>query len=1420
MASYGGYETVRELYHSGLASSFSARGAGQTAERYTVKLYQPFLADAMADRLQAEIDCFLDGARLQQKVAASGAQHWSGVREIGAVQGGAFYVGDYHGRSVQQLVTGRVKLSGAGLYQLIHSIVQGLRELKNACNRPHGNLKPSNILLTGKGKISKARPLLADPAGAARLDPQMGDVVDFHALGEIIYQLVLHRTGKAMGGWPAPEGPEWNRLGKKGEQWRQLCNRLLNPNLAPNLLTFDDLLEDLQKLRQTEGIPWLIVGAAAAVVLLAVGAAWMLWPETALPPWGPQEAARWKSVCAGFGNWVEPLLSDREEGRLKAWQDDEFLKANVLPAFDEVVKDANPRRIAGQAWGDVFKLGDNPPDQAKSRKAIKQTESAAATYRALRGYLASDKWPAYAQVCKSAKAFAARGWSSQAEYLQSLQQSVDRDLAARVQAILKVQADLKKIDALSAQVDELVSAAQDWQAGGLKGLDEYAAGKLRAPPVRSGADGIADLADRLSDLQDAKGPLGRLVLYIQSDQVKRLDMALMRHRPPFAVAEGAAITEDILRGGLVTLESGKYDVKPDRRSMAWKAAVSDALTARRGDLQNLNDAVAKLLNGEAPPPAEKQALEAAAAKIALLRKAAEQVQARFADAGRQTAYNFDTREKIDQDIEAIDAGLKDLARSVGSAGMEVEEVRKRMLRTRAATLAEYQKALRSRSRISVTALAVIDEKWLAQRDALLAAETTVEGLAEKVDRLEKFLRDIEGGFQSELGAKPQQRPWNRALLADDLDSRRQSAVASTLSYVDWPKVLAGQTDEGFKARKDQLTANYDKWRHDLTALVPAVNRIQDLLAEGYMPDEKPADGQATIAETYQGVKDSVVLADPIASRSAGTILARVTRLGQIGQLTAAGELLAAAASGKPGGFEAARAAWLRLGKLTPAWPAGPDDLKQEVEARKNLDTLYGLLINDARKVALRAELAGESRRRWQEYFLTRGDPRQIENAIARMGDFGVAASDASLPALAKYRLAMWDFRQQMFAARRDLDDAAVKAAIAAFQDKIKAMPSELTQRPELAALLARFDEMRLAKNNAIDLTKAGPGAAGWAMTEQTASTVTYTWTGRDQKLTFARVTPKNGEPCFLCTTEVSAGLFINVVMGMAKWPQMQQSLPAEEDVRGPRSWIRGGGSIQIDPNWFAMIPPVLAGKLYAPGLKVDVPGAPHPVQQVPAASAVYFARLLNCRLPTSTEWQAAYEQDKASASRKAYNLRDKTWLAQKVHDIALEDSGDLVDPELFYPDAGIYWPASIPAAQRKVGRDGEAWPNAADDGVLWFAKVVDDNQRVFQHLVGNVAEYVYEDPKALADLKDPTIAQVRQLLQTGGNAKVIGGSAMSPPQVPVDQPQALASPAGNECYSDVGLRLAFLAGRERIQTTLQRLLGQMADEGYLPAAKP
>jgi len=50
-----------------------------------------------------------------------------------------------------------------------------------------------------------------------------------------------------------------------------------------------------------------------------------------------------------------------------------------------------------------------------------------------------------------------------------------------------------------------------------------------------------------------------------------------------------------------------------------------------------------------------------------------------------------------------------------------------------------------------------------------------------------------------------------------------------------------------------------------------------------------------------------------------------------------------------------------------------------------------------------------------------------------------------------------------------------------------------------------------------------------------------------------------------------------------------------------------------------------------------------------------------------------------------------------------------------------------------------------------------------------------------------------------------------------DKPHELASPAGKEGFSDVGFRLAFLAGPGRLQDRVLTLLKGTTNEGYLSA---
>ena len=114
----------------------------------------------------------------------------------------------------------------------------------------------------------------------------------------------------------------------------------------------------------------------------------------------------------------------------------------------------------------------------------------------------------------------------------------------------------------------------------------------------------------------------------------------------------------------------------------------------------------------------------------------------------------------------------------------------------------------------------------------------------------------------------------------------------------------------------------------------------------------------------------------------------------------------------------------------------------------------------------------------------------------------------------------------------------------------------------------------------------------------------------------------------------------------------------------------------------------------------------------------------------------------------------------------------------------------------------------------------DGSGACFHHLVGNVAEYVYEYPKALDGMHARTPAALRELLIGNPDAvRVIGASALSSPELwnGKDKPFDKAYPFGisgergdlaNAGYSDVGLRLAFTAPGEPLQESLSRLLDQ------------
>lgn len=199
------------------------------------------------------------------------------------------------------------------------------------------------------------------------------------------------------------------------------------------------------------------------------------------------------------------------------------------------------------------------------------------------------------------------------------------------------------------------------------------------------------------------------------------------------------------------------------------------------------------------------------------------------------------------------------------------------------------------------------------------------------------------------------------------------------------------------------------------------------------------------------------------------------------------------------------------------------------------------------------------------------------------------------------------------------------------------------------------------------------------------------------------------------------------------------------------------------------------------------------MQGISAQAAMYFAALAGCRLPSSAEWAAAYDAYEKGDPAVTWNLRDPTWQRQQDHmKNQREDAAS-------WPDQWVFWPKGY-SGQRRAGKDAVA-VTGKDDGLLWFAAVASGAGATFRHLVGNVAEFTYEDPRrfeeAFKEPKDVSIAKVTSFLAQDDNVSVVGGSALSAPELWAEGSCDKAYRADSTAsYSDVGVRPAFSAPTE------------------------
>src|SRR6185436_14726790 len=168
----------------------------------------------------------LEAARVQQKVTKAKSEYWAEVHAVGMGEKGVFVAIDHYAKTAEDLIKSGAAPSGRALHRIVMSVLRGLRDLQQIAGRPHGNLKPSNVLLSSID-AQEARVVLTDPAPPQWLARGKAKD-DLFQLGQLIHELVLHHP--FTGAWPVAPTRAWSDLGRSGRGWRKLCNRLLNPN--------------------------------------------------------------------------------------------------------------------------------------------------------------------------------------------------------------------------------------------------------------------------------------------------------------------------------------------------------------------------------------------------------------------------------------------------------------------------------------------------------------------------------------------------------------------------------------------------------------------------------------------------------------------------------------------------------------------------------------------------------------------------------------------------------------------------------------------------------------------------------------------------------------------------------------------------------------------------------------------------------------------------------------------------------------------------------------------------------------------------------------------------------------------------------------------------------------------------------------
>ena len=454
MATFGPYEADRPLYRTNFSTVYLLRSAEEGGRQRVIKAQKPSMGmhDETLEATQSRV--FLDSAAVQQKVARFGTKSWAPIHEFGTASSGPFYVTDRYDFSLQWLIDGHVKLGAAGIHNIVGSIVQGLLALRQACQRPHGNLKSTNILIAGPRDMSQATIVLCDPLPDCHVDPTAHAKADLRRLGEIIHQVVVHASVPQITGYQVPDSEHWRKLGKQGEAWRHLCNRLLQANVESASITLEDLAAQLAVLAPRRSRRRLLMAPIAVLVISCVVVARLSCSDSH-PPVSVEEARSAYDRCNSAKDWLGPLyerlVQDLDKINKRRYVDHPWIQN------DPNLKELNRiEQYAGVFAQKDLKSKDDLPNDSRLRNDVADANEARAQIEDLlfhpqtQGY-----WPWLKQLGQYAAKFRDIGCGDMNDFLTKhvIPDSRDAALADHIDCALALKQHRAELEQCSQHID-------------------------------------------------------------------------------------------------------------------------------------------------------------------------------------------------------------------------------------------------------------------------------------------------------------------------------------------------------------------------------------------------------------------------------------------------------------------------------------------------------------------------------------------------------------------------------------------------------------------------------------------------------------------------------------------------------------------------------------------------------------------------------------------------------------------------------------------------------------------------------------------------------------------------------------------------------------------------------------------------------